>query len=134
MSGSSNNPYTRAIAEFVSALRYASHGRERTGVASVDMTGRHKAGDRLKVFLRGNAHFRLPADNAAIAGKIEPTAAGNRQHFRNTGRASHGNMLAGRENRRGGNDVRIVSAGFRGIDGGTDRPNLAQAHLRYRIE
>ncbi|HEY8288371.1 MAG TPA: flavodoxin domain-containing protein [Acetobacteraceae bacterium] len=56
----------------VSALRYASHGRERTGVASVDMTGRHKAGDRLKVFLRGNAHFRLPTDNARPVIMIGP--------------------------------------------------------------
>jgi sulfite reductase (NADPH) flavoprotein alpha-component len=46
----------------VAALRYASHGRARAGVASVDMTERHRGGDRLKVFLRPNQHFRLPAD------------------------------------------------------------------------
>jgi sulfite reductase (NADPH) flavoprotein alpha-component len=46
----------------VAALRYASHGRERAGVASVDITARHRSGDRLKVFLRTNPHFRLPAD------------------------------------------------------------------------
>ena len=46
----------------VAALRYASHGRERAGVASVDITERHRSGDRLKVFLRSNPHFRLPAD------------------------------------------------------------------------
>jgi sulfite reductase (NADPH) flavoprotein alpha-component len=46
----------------VAALRYASHGRARTGVASVDITQRHRSGDRLKVFLRPNPHFRLPAD------------------------------------------------------------------------
>jgi sulfite reductase (NADPH) flavoprotein alpha-component len=46
----------------VAALRYESHGRARAGVASVDITGRHRSGDRLKVFLRSNQHFRLPAD------------------------------------------------------------------------
>jgi sulfite reductase (NADPH) flavoprotein alpha-component len=47
----------------VAGLRYASHGRERTGVASLDITARHREGDKLKVFLRSNPHFRLPADN-----------------------------------------------------------------------
>jgi sulfite reductase (NADPH) flavoprotein alpha-component len=31
-------------------------------VASLDITARHREGDRLKVFLRPNQHFRLPAD------------------------------------------------------------------------
>jgi sulfite reductase (NADPH) flavoprotein alpha-component len=47
----------------VAGLSYASHGRERAGVASVDITARHREGDRLKVFLRSNPHFRLPSDN-----------------------------------------------------------------------
>ncbi|HEY1411823.1 MAG TPA: flavodoxin domain-containing protein, partial [Rhodopila sp.] len=47
----------------VAGLRYASHGRERSGVASVDITARHREGDKLKVFLRTNPHFRLPTDN-----------------------------------------------------------------------
>jgi sulfite reductase (NADPH) flavoprotein alpha-component len=47
----------------VAGLRYASHGRERAGVASVDITARHREGDKLKVFLRPNPHFRLPSDN-----------------------------------------------------------------------
>jgi sulfite reductase (NADPH) flavoprotein alpha-component len=47
----------------VAALRYASHGHDRAGVASVDITARHREGDRLKVFLRSNPHFRLPADH-----------------------------------------------------------------------
>jgi sulfite reductase (NADPH) flavoprotein alpha-component len=46
----------------VAALRYSSQGRARAGVASVDITERHRSGDRLKVFLRPNPHFRLPAD------------------------------------------------------------------------
>ena len=46
----------------VAGLRYTSHGRERAGVASVDITARHREGDKLKVFLRPNPYFRLPAD------------------------------------------------------------------------
>ena len=46
----------------VAAVRYATHGRERNGVASVDVAERRKAGDRLRVFLKPNAHFRLPTD------------------------------------------------------------------------
>ena len=56
----------------VAALRYRSHGRERKGVASVDMTERHAAGQALKVFLRPNAHFRLPADPARPVIMIGP--------------------------------------------------------------
>jgi sulfite reductase (NADPH) flavoprotein alpha-component len=47
----------------VAAVRYATHGRQRAGVASVDITARHREGDKLKVFLRANSHFRLPTDN-----------------------------------------------------------------------
>ncbi len=46
----------------VAGLRYASHGRARGGVASLDIIDRHRDADRLKVFLRPNPHFRLPAD------------------------------------------------------------------------
>jgi sulfite reductase (NADPH) flavoprotein alpha-component len=46
----------------IAGLRYTTHGRQRTGVASLDITARHRAGDKLKVFLRTNPHFRLPAD------------------------------------------------------------------------
>ena len=57
----------RAVGEeahlLVAGLRYAMHGRDRAGVASVDITARHRDGDRLKVFLRSNPHFRLPADD-----------------------------------------------------------------------
>ena len=47
----------------VAGLRYTSHGRERAGVASLDITARHREGDKLKVFLRTNPHFRLPSDD-----------------------------------------------------------------------
>ncbi|WP_428483861.1 diflavin oxidoreductase [Rhodopila sp.] len=46
----------------VAALHYAAHGRQRGGVASVDIAERHQDGDSLKVFLRPNPHFRLPID------------------------------------------------------------------------
>ena len=48
----------------VTAVRYGMHGRERTGVASVDIAERRKAGARMNVFLKPNPHFRLPADPA----------------------------------------------------------------------
>jgi sulfite reductase (NADPH) flavoprotein alpha-component len=46
----------------VAAVRYQSHGRQRTGVASVDITERSHLDGQLKVFLRPNQYFRLPAD------------------------------------------------------------------------
>jgi sulfite reductase (NADPH) flavoprotein alpha-component len=46
----------------VAGVRYETHGRQRAGVASIDMNEQRKAGDRLNVFLRPNPHFRLPAD------------------------------------------------------------------------
>ena len=46
----------------VAALRYEAQGRARKGVASVDIAERRKAGDRLRLFLKPNMHFRLPDD------------------------------------------------------------------------
>jgi sulfite reductase (NADPH) flavoprotein alpha-component len=46
----------------IASVRYEAHGRARNGVASVDVAARRKTGDRLPVFLKPNAHFRLPAD------------------------------------------------------------------------
>ena len=46
----------------VAAVRYETHDRARNGVASVDVADRRKTGDRLKVFVKPNQHFRLPAD------------------------------------------------------------------------
>ena len=56
----------------VAGVRYASHGKERVGVASIDMNERRKTGDRLSVFLRPNPHFRLPADPARPVIMIGP--------------------------------------------------------------
>ena len=46
----------------VAALRYEAFGRARQGVASIDMTVRHR--NAMNVFLRPNPHFRLPSDPA----------------------------------------------------------------------
>ena len=46
----------------ISAVRYNSHGRDRKGVASTFVADRRKRGDRLKVYVKPNKHFRLPAD------------------------------------------------------------------------
>jgi sulfite reductase (NADPH) flavoprotein alpha-component len=46
----------------VAAVRYSAYGRARTGVASVDIAERRKAGERMNVFLKPNPHFRLPAE------------------------------------------------------------------------
>jgi sulfite reductase (NADPH) flavoprotein alpha-component len=46
----------------IAAVRYETHGRARNGVASVDVADRRKTGERMKVFVKPNQHFRLPAD------------------------------------------------------------------------
>ncbi|HET6520827.1 MAG TPA: hypothetical protein VFG47_13555, partial [Geminicoccaceae bacterium] len=46
----------------LAAVRYESHGRKRSGVASTFVADRLKAGDRLRVYVKPNKHFRLPAD------------------------------------------------------------------------
>ena len=48
----------------VAAVRYETHGRGRTGVASTHVADRVKTGAKLKVRLKPNRHFRLPADPA----------------------------------------------------------------------
>lgn len=56
----------------VASVRYETHGRQRAGVASIDMNELRKSGDRLSVFLRPNPHFRLPADPARPVIMIGP--------------------------------------------------------------
>ncbi|MEO8714686.1 MAG: flavodoxin domain-containing protein, partial [Acetobacteraceae bacterium] len=46
----------------IGTVRWDSHGRARSGVASVDVAERRATGDRLPVFVKPNPHFRLPAD------------------------------------------------------------------------
>ena len=50
----------------VSAVRYASHGRDRKGVASTFVAERLKKGARLRVKLKPNKHFGLPAADKDI--------------------------------------------------------------------
>jgi sulfite reductase (NADPH) flavoprotein alpha-component len=46
----------------IAAVRWESHGRARSGVASVDLADRRRVGDRLSVHMKPNPHFRLPDD------------------------------------------------------------------------
>jgi sulfite reductase (NADPH) flavoprotein alpha-component len=46
----------------VGVVRYESHGRERHGVASTFVAERTRTGDQLKVYVKPNKNFRLPAD------------------------------------------------------------------------
>ncbi len=50
----------------ISAVRYQSHGRARKGVASNFVAERLKKGDRVRVKLRPNKHFALPASDRDI--------------------------------------------------------------------
>ena len=50
----------------VSAVRYASHGRARQGVASNYVADRLKRGARVRVKLQPNKHFALPASDRDI--------------------------------------------------------------------
>jgi sulfite reductase (NADPH) flavoprotein alpha-component len=50
----------------VAAVRYASHGRARTGVASSYVADRLQKGGRVRVKLRPNKHFALPAPDKDI--------------------------------------------------------------------
>jgi sulfite reductase (NADPH) flavoprotein alpha-component len=46
----------------VGAVRWDSHGRKRGGVASTYFADRRKVGDPVRVYVKPNRHFRLPAD------------------------------------------------------------------------
>ena len=50
----------------IAAVRYESHGRERRGVASCFVAERLKKGDRVRVRVRPNRHFALPAPDRDI--------------------------------------------------------------------
>jgi sulfite reductase (NADPH) flavoprotein alpha-component len=49
----------------ISTVRYQTHGRERLGVASGFVGERLKKGDRVRVKVKPNKHFALPASNDA---------------------------------------------------------------------
>ncbi len=46
----------------IGAVRWASHGKTRSGVASGFMADRRKAGSTAKLYVKPNRHFRIPAD------------------------------------------------------------------------
>lgn len=46
----------------VGAVRWTSHGRERKGVASTYFADRRRMGDRVRIYVKPNRHFALPAD------------------------------------------------------------------------
>ncbi|GJD55812.1 Sulfite reductase [NADPH] flavoprotein alpha-component [Methylobacterium dankookense] len=48
----------------IAAVRYETHGRARAGVASVHVADRIRNGAKLRVRVKPNRHFRLPADPA----------------------------------------------------------------------
>jgi sulfite reductase (NADPH) flavoprotein alpha-component len=50
----------------ISAVRYESHGRARKGVASNHVVERLKRGDRVRVKVKPNKHFALPASDKDI--------------------------------------------------------------------
>ncbi|MDX2309659.1 MAG: flavodoxin domain-containing protein [Hyphomicrobium sp.] len=46
----------------VGAVRWASHGRQRKGVASTFLGERRKSGDKVRIYVKPNRHFGLPAN------------------------------------------------------------------------
>lgn len=46
----------------IGAVRWASHGRNRGGVASTYFADRRKVGQPVRIYVKPNRHFRLPAD------------------------------------------------------------------------
>ena len=48
----------------VGAVRWDSHGKARTGVASSHLADRRRVGDTTKIYVKPNRHFRLPVDDA----------------------------------------------------------------------
>ena len=46
----------------VGTVAWQSHGRQRKGVASADLAERRAPGQRMKIYLQQNRHFRLPAE------------------------------------------------------------------------
>lgn len=46
----------------VGAVRWESHGRTRAGVASTYFADRRKVGDKVRIYVKPNRHYALPAD------------------------------------------------------------------------
>ncbi len=56
----------------ISTVAYETHGRARKGVASTHVAERRRPGDALRVYLKPNPHFRLPADPATPIVMVGP--------------------------------------------------------------
>ena len=46
----------------VGTVRWESHGKKRMGVASTYLADRRKLGDKVRIYVKPNRHFRLPED------------------------------------------------------------------------
>jgi sulfite reductase (NADPH) flavoprotein alpha-component len=46
----------------IGAVRWASHGKKRGGVASTYFADRRKVGDKVRIYVKPNRHYALPAD------------------------------------------------------------------------
>lgn len=46
----------------VGAVRWQSYGKKRNGVASTYLADRRKMGDKVRIYVKPNRHFRLPTD------------------------------------------------------------------------
>jgi sulfite reductase (NADPH) flavoprotein alpha-component len=46
----------------IGAVRWESHGRKRAGVASSYFADRRKVGDKVRIYVKPNRHYALPAD------------------------------------------------------------------------
>ena len=76
----------------------------------------------------------LPAQNSRRTAGIHAAARRNGKNLGDPRGTRHGNMFARRQHGFGGDHVGIERAGLRRINGGVDCADLAQAHLRNRIE
>ena len=48
----------------VGTVRWESHGKKRKGVASTYLADRSRIGDKVRIYVKPNRHFRLPEDTA----------------------------------------------------------------------
>jgi sulfite reductase (NADPH) flavoprotein alpha-component len=48
----------------VGTVRWESHGKKRKGVASTYLADRTRVGDKVRIYVKPNRHFRLPEDGA----------------------------------------------------------------------
>jgi sulfite reductase (NADPH) flavoprotein alpha-component len=61
---SSPNAHAGEAHLLVGAVRWESHGHKRGGVASTYLADRCRVGDKVRIYVKPNRHFRLPEDGA----------------------------------------------------------------------